>query len=188
MALLFREPIRNLGGEPEKGLTCRKRPREPSCPRGAAGSRGARTVPVPSQRGRGHWESATRGWESGSSGGMFPRKPGLLLWRSSRKHPCALMRTSLSSSPKFTTVLGPRLPAPSQAPSSPGTEPRQRGQQGSGRSWSSTPPSQPQAELRVSTGPGETQGLGTRPVTTADGVSVRDGHAWGQSHPRRGTH
>jgi len=35
MALIFQEPIRNLGGEPEKGLTRRERPREAELPRGA---------------------------------------------------------------------------------------------------------------------------------------------------------
>lgn len=120
MSLLFRELIRSLGGEPEKGLTCGERPREPELPRGAAGSGGAGTVP--SWRGKGRWESATCGWKSGSSGGMFPGKDELLPWRASQKHPSALMCTSWSSLPKFTPILGPELPAPSQPPSSPGTE------------------------------------------------------------------
>lgn len=40
-----------LGGEPEKSLTCRERPREPELPCGAAGSGG--TESIPSRRGRG---------------------------------------------------------------------------------------------------------------------------------------
>lgn len=45
MALVFQELIQTLGGEPEKGLTCRERAREPELPCGAAGSGGAETIP-----------------------------------------------------------------------------------------------------------------------------------------------
>lgn len=117
MALLFQELIQTLGGEPEKGLTCRERPREPELPCGAAGSGGAETIP--SRRGRGHWELSVCGWESGSSEGLFPRKVRLLPRRASQKHLDALTSTTWFSSPKFITFSGL---APSQPPSSPGME------------------------------------------------------------------